>query len=713
MKRNIFILTALISATTATASSGGESGGNEMVHLMANLVMQLGFIIFAAFLGGRLFKMLRLPSVLGEVVAGIVIGHSLLGSIPIPGFPLGLFPISSDQALSISPELYGFSTIAAIILLFYAGLETDLAMLIKFSVTGILVGIGGAVFSFSLGAWVGTIMLDTTFADPRCLFLGIIATATSVGITVRILSEKRKLDSPEGVTIIAAAVLDDVIGIILLAIVAGATIVAPGAEDRGDRWGTVIAVALKAVSVWLGFTVLGLILAHKISGFLKKVGDIGVISVLALGLALLLAGVFEKAGLAMIIGAYVMGLTLSKTDLKYVVQDALEPLYKFFVPVFFTITGMLVDIGELLSLEVLVFGGIYTIAAITGKVVGCGVPALFLNFNRIGALRIGLGMSPRVEVAIIIAGIGLSYGILDDTIFGVAVVMTLITTVTTPLLLSASLTKRKGTRKEVNTEEKVITSFNFESPELTRMLETHALDYFQSEGYFVHHLTTDHDVYHMRQRSTFITFHRYEQSISFETTPDDVPFVKTIIYETLVQLSNLIEKVRHLAKPETLAKDLVIAGVKTKVHLGKALDPRCIIMHLKGEQKEEIITELIDCLDRHGKLTDRKLALQAVLDREETMSTGMQNGIALPHGKTDGALGLAIAVGLKKEGVDFQSLDGQASQVFFLVVSPLHTTGPHIQFLAEIGSLFSTPEVKDRLLECRTSREVHGFLSKR
>ncbi len=713
MKRILFAVTALVSATSATASSEGGAAGNEMVHLMANLVVQLGLILFAAYVGGKLFKLLRLPSVLGEVVAGIVIGHSLLGSIPIPGFPHGLFPVSADQALSISPELYGFSTIASIILLFYAGLETDLAMLIKFSVTGFLVGIGGAVVSFGLGAWVGTVMLDTTIADPRCLFLGIIATATSVGITVRILSEKRKLDSPEGVTIIAAAVLDDVIGIILLAVVAGVTIVTPEAGDGGNAWETVIAVAVKAVSVWLGFTVIGLILAHKISGFLKRLGDVGVLSILAFGLALIMAGIFEKAGLAMIIGAYVMGLTLSKTDLKYVVQDALEPLFKFFVPIFFTITGMLVDVTELLSTEVLVFGIFYTVAAVVGKVVGCGIPALFLNFNRLGALRIGLGMSPRVEVAIIIAGIGLSYGILDDTVFGVAVVMTLLTTVTTPLLLSASLTKKKGTRKEVKAEEKVITSFNFESPELTQMLETHALDYFQSEGYFVHHLTTDHDVYHMRQRSTFITFHRYEQAITFETTPEDVPFVKTIIYEALVRLSDLIEKVRHLAKPETMAKDLVISGVKTKVQLGKALDPRCIIMRIKGEGKEEIITEMIDCLDRHGKLTDRQSALQAVLDREKTMSTGMQHGIALPHGKTDGALGLAIAVGLKKEGVDFQSLDGQPSQVFFLVVSPLHTTGPHIQFLAEIGSLFSTPEVKDKLLECRTSQEVHDFLSKR
>jgi Kef-type K+ transport system membrane component KefB len=179
-----------------------------IASVMATLAIQLGILIFAVRFIGKLFKKIKVPTVLGELLIGVIIGPFALGGIALPGFPHGMFPLNSAE-LAVSTELYSFAQIASIILLFASGLETDLKLFLKYSVAGGVIGIGGVVFSFVFGDLVGVWLLHTNFMDVRCLFLGIMSTATSVGITARILSDKKKMDSPEGVTILASAVFDD------------------------------------------------------------------------------------------------------------------------------------------------------------------------------------------------------------------------------------------------------------------------------------------------------------------------------------------------------------------------------------------------------------------------------------------------------------------------------------------------------------------------
>lgn len=259
------ILTIMLFGALAIFAEGTES----VTETMSGLVLQIGIILFAVRLGGMLVKKLGIPTVLGELLAGVAIGPYALGSIPLGSFfPHGIFPLNGAE-LAVSPELYGFATVASIILLFASGLETDLGMFLRYSVAGGIVGIGGVVFSFGLGNALGMIILDTGFMDPRCLFLGIMSTATSVGITARILSEKKKMDSPEGVTILAAAVFDDVLGIILLAVVLGIVAVITGGTGAGLTAGAIGSIAGRAFGIWLGFTALGLIFSKRIANFLK------------------------------------------------------------------------------------------------------------------------------------------------------------------------------------------------------------------------------------------------------------------------------------------------------------------------------------------------------------------------------------------------------------------------------------------------------------
>jgi Kef-type K+ transport system membrane component KefB len=267
-------------------------------------------------------------------------------------------------------------------------------------------------------------------------------TATSVGITARVLSDIRKLGTPEGVSILAAAVIDDVLGLLVLAIVlamaagavAGEAGLAAGGEAQADiDWGELGWLALKAFGIWIGITAAGIFGAKYIERFFSMFKASGAKITLSLALCFLISGFVEMFGLAMIIGAYSIGLGLSQTEMAKELIKEMEGLYHGLVPVFFVVMGMLVSFPAMR--EELTFGIALSLLAIASKVFGCGLPALGLGFNVRGATRIGLGMLPRGEVALIIAGMGLARGAIDAGLFGVVIMMTVVTTFLAPVLL--------------------------------------------------------------------------------------------------------------------------------------------------------------------------------------------------------------------------------------------------------------------------------------
>jgi Kef-type K+ transport system membrane component KefB/mannitol/fructose-specific phosphotransferase system IIA component (Ntr-type) len=687
----------------------------EVTELMAQLVLQIGVMIFAVRLGGRAVNRVGIPPVLGELLAGTLIGPYALGGIALPGFPLGLFP--SGGVLAVSPELYGFATVASIILLFSSGLETDLALFLRYSLAGGLIGLGGAALSFVLGAFSGVWLLGAAFTDIRCLFLGLLSTATSVGITARILSDQKKMDSPEGVTTLAAAVFDDVLGIILLAVVLGIAAVVSGGGGEGGQGvalSGILLIAAKAFGVWLGFTALGLIFAKKIARFLKVFKHSHDFSILALGLALLLAGFFETQGLAMIIGAYIAGLSLSKTDIAAVIQERLHGVYEFFVPLFFAVMGMMVNVREILSPPVLIFGLAYTGLAIIAKVAGCGLPALLLGFNHRGALRIGVGMVPRGEVALIIAGIGLASGILDPRLFGVIVLMTLLTTLAAPPLLTIALgLPGAGSRRPPRDEGAARAVWTFSSAEIAGLVADSLVKNLRAEGFYIRRMSIGEGLSQARKDDISLSIMEEENLVAVETVRADMPLVKTAVYEVILSLSEAIEKLRASSDPQAMKRELADLAGRTSPDILDLIREDAIILNLKGETKEELITELADLLAAQGKLLDRDLVLEDLLRREKIMSTGMQHGIALPHAKTGGIENLAVVVGVKREGVDFASLDGEKSRLFIMVISPKKMSGPHIQFLAAIGAVLKNPLVREGVINAVTREDAAALLRRK
>ena len=700
-------------ALAMASSESISSVGTAMTHRMTMLAIQLGLIIFIAKVGNILFERIRLPGTLGELLAGILIGPYALGKLGFYGFPDGLFPADAGGAFVISPELYGLAAVASIVLLFNVGLETDLKLLLRYSLAGGLAGLGGLVTSFFGGivatAFLSRLLLgqDVGLLSPQCLLLGTILTATSVGITARILSERRKLDSPEGVTILSAAVIDDVMGIILLAVVIG--VVTASKQADGVDWTRISVIGVKAVGVWLAASVVGLVAARKISFLLKWFGDQTSIAIMALGLALILAGLFEEAGLAMIIGAYVMGVSLSKADISHVIQEKLRPIYALLIPVFFCVIGMQIDLSALSSGPVLLFGLGYAIVALASKVIGCGVPVLFANFNLRGAARIGFGMAPRCEVALIIAGIGLSAGLLNAQLFAAVIIMVIVSTIAAPPALVALFrSPARGTRKPVPADkDQTNVDFEFPNIEMTDFFIGKLIEVFEGEGFFVHLIDRKRRLYQFRKEVIVIDLRQVGEILTFTCKWEDVNLVNAAMYEALAALE---QAVRGLKKPldSKAIRSRMQEGAPLgpqALHLGDYLSVSLIEPNLTGSDKAQIIDELLDVLVRNGLLSDKQAGHDAVWLRERSMTTGLQYGVAIPHGKTDVVDKLICAVGIKKDGVDFGAMDDQPSQIFILTLSPKSKPAPHIQFMSTISQVLNS-EGRERILEAKSAPKI-------
>ena len=694
-----------------------------MTHKMTMLAIQMGVILFAARFGGMLAEKIKLPAVLGELASGILIGPYALGGIALGSFfSGGVFPAVEGAAFPVTPELYGFCTVASIVLLFLSGVETDMKLFVRYSLAGTLVGVGGVIGSFILGDLCAVLLMPRIlgtgpigFLSPAALFLGIMGTATSVGITARILSERKCIDSEEGVTTMAGAVIDDVLGIIVLAIGLG-VISAQGAGGTGVDWGRIGMIAAKAFGIWLGATAAGVLAARKISGLLKLFKNPLPIAIMSFGLALMLSGFFESMGLAMIIGAYVMGLALSRTDIRYVIHENLSPIYAFMVPMFFCVMGMMVDLGQIVRPPVLIFGAIYTVLSIIAKIVGCSIPALFCGFNGMGALRIGAGMVPRGEVALIVAGIGLSSGFLKPDVFGIGILMTLVTTlVAPPMLVSLYGNGKSGLRHPKSADETSRpVSFKMPSAQAAELMCEKLIEAFRTEGFFTHVLSHEDAIWQVRRDDVEIGMQRVEEELRFECSPREESFIATAILEVSADLTHLANE---LSKPIKTAAMMHRVGEtggearpRAEADVARYIRQFVFVPRLGAGTRDEILKELVARLFEKGLLADEETAMQAILEREVVMSTGLECGVAIPHARTDVVASLVGVLAVVHGGIaDYPTLDGSAVNIVVLTLSPKNANTPHLRVVSHLGKVLDA-DGRERLLAARTESAMMDVL---
>jgi Kef-type K+ transport system membrane component KefB len=403
------------------------------------VLLDLAVVFLAAKLGGEAAVRLRQPAVLGELLAGILLGASLLGgAIGLPDLAAVAGPPSGEATV-----LQALAAVGAVLLLFEVGLESRASEMRKVGTSSLLVALIGIVASFAVGAaaswglaaaWAPWRAADAAIpAGLLHVFVGAALTATSVGITARVLADLGRLKSPEARIILGAAILDDVGGLLVLAVVAALVGAATGGQPV-DALGILrlaaIAIGFLAVSLALGLRLAprafdALAARFRVPGFPLA---------LAVAFALAMGHAASLAGLAGIVGAFTAGLLLAEAKSARGLFAQLRPLASLLAGVFFVTLGMHVDAGELArnAGPVLIVGTLLAVAAILAKL-ACGLGVLRGQARR---LPVGVGMVPRGEVGLIFASLGLATGLLTNWQYALLLYVVLATTVVTPLWLA-------------------------------------------------------------------------------------------------------------------------------------------------------------------------------------------------------------------------------------------------------------------------------------
>ena len=399
---------------------------------VAHVVLALAAILAAAKLGGDLAVRVGQPAVLGELVAGV-----LLGNLDLAG--VGWFrSLTADASVGMLAQL------GVLILLFGVGLESTVRDMLKVGASATLVAVLGVVTPFALGWGVGALLLPDHSAYAHA-FLGATLTATSVGITARVLKDLGKTRTVEARVILGAAVIDDVLGLVILAVVAG--VIEAANAGTTLSWAATLLVVLKAAAFLVGALALGVALSPWLFTLAARLRGSGVLLATALIFCFVMSWLAWAVGLAPIVGAYAAGLILEDVHWKAFtsrgersVGELVQPVAAFLVPVFFVLMGMRVRLESFVQPAGLGLAALLTLAAILGKQ-ACALGAWGRGTDR---LSVGLGMIPRGEVGLIFASIGLGlvlHGerIVDERIYSAVVLMVIVTTLVTPPALQWSL----------------------------------------------------------------------------------------------------------------------------------------------------------------------------------------------------------------------------------------------------------------------------------
>ncbi len=388
---------------------------------LLQVLLLFAIIILASKGAGALSKRLGQPAVLGELTVGLILGPTALNL-------LHWAPFSDHEVLE--PLVKYLAELGVIFLMFLAGLETDLKEMKKVGVASFVGATGGVILPFVAGLALARYVGGYDWFPS--VFIGTILTATSVSISAQTLIEMGKLKSKEGMTILGAAVIDDVMGIILLSFVV-ALHGASGGEAAEPVWWIIIKMVVYfAVAILLGGKVVPWLLRWAAKWQGTETGF-----AMAIVLGLLFAFSAEAVGkVAAITGSYLLGVIIAQHhDLSHAIVEKLSVLaYGFFVPVFFVSIGLEANAISAFKAAPLL-ATLIVIASIITKVIGSGLGVAAVGFNATESIRVGTGMISRGEVALIVAGIGLSAGVINQEIFSVMVIMTLATTLVTPILL--------------------------------------------------------------------------------------------------------------------------------------------------------------------------------------------------------------------------------------------------------------------------------------
>jgi len=400
-------------------------------------IIGVGILLFAAKLMAELFLRMKLPIVLGELIAGMIVGPFALGGIQIA---------DGKQLLQINDEIRILGEMGAIVILFMAGLEMTPKEFLKGGKAAFTVGTLGVVVPFFVGL---AVFMAFGFDALQSMLIATALTATSIAISIQVLSEFGKIKTPEARLIISAAIVDDILAIAVLSVVTSIA-GSDGGIDNIDPIEVVITI-LQVLGFFAIMLIVAVVVIPKVitPRIWKAKGSVEGIATAAFFGAAALAG---SIGLSPIVGAFAVGMALSTTKVFEKIESYVGKIGLIFAPLFFAIIGAQVDLRAV-DLNILMLSGVIILVAVTTKLFGCGLPAMYFLKSKSAGMKVGIGMISRGEVGLIVAGVGVTTGILTSEVYSTIIIMVVVTTIITPIWLKLEYRKdQKGSNNSPKTK---------------------------------------------------------------------------------------------------------------------------------------------------------------------------------------------------------------------------------------------------------------------
>jgi Kef-type K+ transport system membrane component KefB len=383
-----------------------------------HVMISLGILLFAAKLMAELFHKVKLPIVLGELLAGIIVGPFALGSLPL---------INGEPLVVLDETVRHVGEIAAVVILFIAGLEITPREFLRGGVAAFTVGSLGVIVPFFVGYYA---FAAFGIEALQSILIATALTATSIAISIQVLTELGRMQSKEARLVLGAAIVDDILAIAALSVVV--TMV-----QTGNTEPAILDITLLIMQVLGTFAVILVVSVLVIPRVLhterlwKSKGSLeGIVTATFFAAA----GIAAFLGLSPIVGAFAIGMAVASTRIIKQVHEYVDKLEIIFAPLFFAIIGAQVDLRGV-NLDVLFIAGILIAVAVVTKLVGTGLPSMIFLKDRTKAMRVGIGMVSRGEVGLIVAGVGVSSGALSNDIYTAVIIMVAATTIITPIWL--------------------------------------------------------------------------------------------------------------------------------------------------------------------------------------------------------------------------------------------------------------------------------------
>ena len=408
----------------------------ESVSVFLHVMITLGILLFAAKLMAELFHKIKLPIVLGELLAGIIVGPFALGALPL---------VNGEPLVVLDETVQHIGEIAAVVILFIAGLEITPREFLRGGAAAFTVGSLGVVVPFFVGYYAFTAF---GIEALQSILIATALTATSIAISIQVLTELGKMQSKEARLVLGAAIVDDILAIAVLSVVV--TMVQTGNTEPAIF--DIILLIMQVLGTFAAILIVSVLVIPRILHTERLWKSKGSLEGIVTAAFFASAGVAAFLGLSPIVGAFAVGMAVASTRIINQVHEYVDKLQIIFAPLFFAIIGAQVDLRGV-NIDVLFLAGIIIAIAVGTKLIGCALPSLLFLKDKARSMRVGIGMVSRGEVGLIVAGVGVSSGALTNDIYTAVIIMVAATTIITPIWLKIAYKKESPQPAQVSSSE--------------------------------------------------------------------------------------------------------------------------------------------------------------------------------------------------------------------------------------------------------------------